>query len=166
MRVGRLVQWRVVVAVAMVAAVVAGCGSGPETGGEETSDGPPTAVLTGTRWQLVEIQSMSDEVDTARPDDPTLYTLSFHPDSSVALRLNCNRGTGSWSVQPSSDTGGSLRFGPIAMTRALCPPPSLDERIAADLSFVRSYTLADGRLHLSLMADGGIYTWEPMAPSE
>jgi hypothetical protein len=29
---------------------------------------------------------------------------------------------------------------------------------------VRSYSLADGRLSLSLMADGGIYEWRPTAP--
>lgn len=31
---------------------------------------------------------------------------------------------------------------------------------AGDLGFVRSYLLKDGRLHLSLMADGGIYSFE------
>ena len=48
------------------------------------------------------------------------------------------------------------------MTRALCPPPSLDERIAADSAYVRSYFLRDGVLALSLMADAGIYLWEPI----
>jgi hypothetical protein len=39
--------------------------------------------------------------------------------------------------------------------------PSLHDRIARDWKFVRSYTLKDGRLFLSLMADGGIYEFEP-----
>ena len=30
-----------------------------------------------------------------------------------------------------------------------------------EVGFVRSYLLKDGRLYLSLMADGGIYAWEP-----
>jgi hypothetical protein len=63
----------------------------------------------------------------------------------------------------SGDDGNSGRFelGALAMTRALCPPPSLNERIAGDADYVRSYLLRDGRLYLSLMADGGIYVWEP-----
>jgi para-nitrobenzyl esterase len=31
------------------------------------------------------------------------------------------------------------------------------------LSFIRSYTVKDGHLYLSLMADGGIYEFEPIA---
>ena len=47
--------------------------------------------------------------------------------------------------------------------RALCPPPSMDESIVAQSAFVRSCLLKGGRLYLSLMADGGIYAWEPDA---
>ncbi len=56
---------------------------------------------------------------------------------------------------------GSFKFGPLATTKALCPPPSMDEQVASDAQYVRSYLLKDGRLYLSLMADGGIYVWEP-----
>jgi hypothetical protein len=49
----------------------------------------------------------------------------------------------------------------IGVTRALCPPPSMDERIARDMDFVRGVLLREGRLSLSLMADAGIYIWEP-----
>jgi hypothetical protein len=70
---------------------------------------------------------------------------------------------GNWQVQPSADrSNGSFRFGPIASTRALCPPPSLAERLARLLPYVRGYSLRNGRLHLSLMADGGILVWEPL----
>jgi heat shock protein HslJ len=119
------------------------------------------ASLAGTRWRLVEIQSMDDAVGTTKPEHPKLYTMAFHTDGSVVMRLHCNRGRGSWSVTPgSTDMGGSIRIGKLAVTRALCPPPSLDERIARDMDYVRSYTLKDGKLYLSLMADGGIYVWE------
>jgi heat shock protein HslJ len=118
------------------------------------SDGP----LAGTEWHLVEIQSLDDDVGSVRPHDPTLYTLSLGADGTVQMRLNCNRATGTWFSEPSGDeSSGRLEFGPLAATRALCAPPSLDERIVADAGFVRSYLLQDGRLHLSLMADGGIY---------
>ena len=121
--------------------------------------------LAATAWRLVEIQSMDDTI--ARPDDRSKYTMQLGEDGAVAMRLNCNRATGTWSAQAGPDgTSGRFEFGPLAMTRALCPPPSLDERIAAQTSYVRSYLLKDGRLHLSLMADGGIIVWEPLVDIE
>jgi len=127
----------------------------------------PDSPIAGTRWQLVEIQSMDDAIGTTRPDDPTLYTLAFGADGQAAMRLNCNRATGSWQATPSGDgASGGLAFGPLAATQALCPPPSLDERVARDMAFVRGYLLRDGRLALSLEADAAIYLWEPAAAGE
>lgn len=118
--------------------------------------------LAGTSWRLVEFQSMDDAIGTTRPADPSLYTMRFNDDGTVSMRLNCNRARGTWTIQPGSDgTSGGLTFGPLAMTRALCPPPSMDEMIAANSAFIRGYLLQGGRLYLSLMADGGIFAWEP-----
>lgn len=115
--------------------------------------------LAGSAWRLVEIQSMDDSV--TRPDDGAKYTLAFGEDGRVALRADCNLGTGTWtSARPSQ-----LLFGPIATTRALCPPGSLDARFLRDLSYVRSYVLREGRLYLALMADGGIYVFEKQGDS-
>ena len=133
----------------------------------ETKDLPAAnsgagAKLAGSRWRLVEIQSMDDRVGSTRPSDRNLYTLDLNGDGTVAMRLNCNRGAGPWSAKPiANGAEGGFSIGPLAMTRALCPPPSLDERIARDMGYVRSFLLKDGRLYLSLMADGGIYAWEP-----
>ena len=46
----------------------------------------------------------------------------------------------------------------------LCLPTPLNERLAKDWAFVRSYTITDGRLVLLLLADGGHYVFEPMRP--
>jgi heat shock protein HslJ len=106
---------------------------------------------------------MDDAQGTTRIADPTLYTVSFGADGRVALRLNCNRATGSWQATPAADgMSGSLGFGVLAGTRALCPPPSLDEKLLRDLAYVRGYLLRDGQLHMSLMADAGIYSWQPL----
>ncbi len=118
--------------------------------------------LAGTSWRLVEFQSMDDATGTVRPDAPSLYTMRLNRDGTVTMRLNCNRASGTWSAEPSGNgASGRFEFGPLAGTRALCPPPSLDEKISAQAKFIRSYLLKDGRLYLSLMADGGIYAWEP-----
>ena len=119
--------------------------------------------LAGTRWRLVRFQSMDDATGEIEPEDPSAYTMALSADGSVQMQLNCNRATGSWSVQPASDgISGAFTFGPLATTKALCPPPSMDERIARDAQWIRGYLLRDGQLHLSLMADGGIYSWEPL----
>lgn len=133
------------------------------------SDGAAFAApLAGTQWRLVEFRSMDDKQGTTRPGEGTLYTMWLHGDGTVTMQLNCNRANGTWSATPSSDAAsGRFEFGPLAATRALCPPPSMDESIVAQSSYVRSYLLKDGRLHLSLMADGGIYVWarDGSAPS-
>jgi heat shock protein HslJ len=118
--------------------------------------------LANTQWRLMEFQSMDDKKGTVRPMDPSLYTMRLDSDGTVTMRLNCNRATGTWSSEPGSDAAsGRFEFGPLAATRALCPSPSMDESIVAQSKFIRSYLLKDGRLYLSLMADGGIYAWEP-----
>lgn len=104
---------------------------------------------------------MDDAQGTTRVADPSRFTLRFGADGRASLRLDCNRGTGSWKATAAGDGTGKLEFGPIAATRALCAPPRLDERVARDLAHVRGYMLKDGRLFLSLMADGGIYEWHP-----
>jgi heat shock protein HslJ len=125
---------------------------------------PPSssATLAETVWALHAIQSMDDAQGTTCIADPQRFTLRFDANGRARLRLDCNRGTGTWKATPSADgASGQLQFGPIAATRALCPPPHLDERVARDLGNVRSYLLKDGKLFLSLMADGGIYEWHP-----
>jgi heat shock protein HslJ len=118
--------------------------------------------LAGTSWQLVAIQSMDDAQGTTQVADPSHFTLEFGRDGRAALRLDCNRGHGDYKVTSAGDgSSGSLTFGPVATTRAMCPPPRLDQRVARDLAHVRSYLLKDGKLYLSLMADGGIYEWAP-----
>lgn len=119
-------------------------------------------TLLGTDWRLVEFQSMDDATGTIRPTDRTLYTMRLNRDGTVTMRLDCNRTKGKWSSTPASDgTSGRFEFGPLASTKALCPPPRLDEKVVADTQYIRNYLLKDGRLYLTLMADGGIYVWEP-----
>ncbi len=138
---------------------------GAEPPKREVSGDAPQATpsqFAGTVWRLVEIQSMDDAVGTVRPDDPSVYTMRLNRDGTVNLRLDCNRANGTWSAEAGADgAGGRFEFGPLATTQAICPPGSLDERVSADAAYVRSYRFEGDRLYLSLMADGGIYAWEP-----
>ena len=119
-----------------------------------------TQDLAGTTWQLVEFEGGDGTVVT--PDDRRKYTVEFGTDGRAFLRIDCNRGGGTWESNAPND----LRFGPLAITRALCPPGSMHDRIVRDLEYVRSYVIEDGHLFLSLMADGGIYEYEPAAAAD
>jgi len=123
-----------------------------------TAGGALAGELEGTAWRLLNIASMDDTLDV--PDDPDKYTLEFGADGRAAMRADCNRGAGEWS----SDNPPQLTFGPIAATRALCPPPSISEKYLAQFEWVRSYTMKDGHLFLATMADGAIIEFEPLPP--
>jgi heat shock protein HslJ len=116
---------------------------------------PASSELAGTAWQLVRIMSMDDSVH--EPKDRTLYRMQFKQDGRVAILADCNRGTGSWS----SESEGRLEFGPIASTKALCPPESLSEIYLAQFQWVRSYVMKEGHLFLATKADGSIIEFEP-----
>jgi len=112
--------------------------------------------LGGTSWQFVKFQGGDGTV--LRPDDKTKYTLAFGADGSLSARIDCNRGRGTWK----SAAKNQLELGPMTLTRAACAPGSLHDHIVKQLSFVRSYVIKDGRLYLSMVADGGIYEFEPL----
>jgi hypothetical protein len=91
--------------------------------------------------------------------------MHLNVDGSVALRLDCNSATGTWTAEAGADrSSGTFEFGPLAATMALCPPPSVGGQVTKQAPYFRSYLLKDGRLYLSLMADGGIFVWEPVGP--
>ena len=74
-------------------------------------------------------------------------------------------GSARYGCRPCSDcsmSAGEIALGPLALTRAMCPPGSLHDLLVKQWPFVRSYVLRDGHLYLSLMADGGIFEHEPL----
>jgi para-nitrobenzyl esterase len=115
-------------------------------------------TLGGTLWRLVEIQGGDDK--TLSPRDRSKYTVAFGNDGLVTVRFDCNRGRGTWKSAASD----GLEFGTLALTRAKCRRGSLHDRMVRDWKYFRSYVIRDDHLFLSLMADGGIYEFEPFKP--
>ena len=114
---------------------------------------PPERV-GGTSWQLMRFQSSDGTVLT--PDDRAKYTIAFADDSRLSVRFDCNRGRGTWK----SAGPGQIALGPLAFTRAMCPPGSLHDHMVKRWPFVRSYVIKERHLFLSLMADGGTFEFE------
>jgi len=113
--------------------------------------------LAGTSWQVLKFQGGDGKV--LAPAGGTKYTLAFGNDGRVSARIDCNRGSGAWK----SAGKGQIEFGPMAVTRAMCPPGSMPmhDHILKQLPHIRSYVIRNGHLYLSLMADGGTYELEP-----
>ena len=126
----------------------------------QSSAASAPAGLAGTSWQLVKFEGGDDTVRT--PDDRAKYTVDFGADGRLAARVDCNRGRGTWK------SGGPSRieFGPLALTRAKCASGSLHDQIVKQWGNIRSYVIRDGHLFLALMADGGIYEFEPATKSK
>lgn len=124
-------------------------GSKPQVDGSER--------FAGSSWRLVQFVGGDDT--KVSPDDRSKYTLAFVSENEVAVRFDCNRGRATWaSAEPSL-----IEFGQLAMTRAMCTDPSLHDRLVKQWPYIRSYVLKDDHLFLSLMADGGVYEFEPSA---
>jgi para-nitrobenzyl esterase len=132
----------------LAAALVLGCAQAPQQG---APDGLGSVV-----WQLVKFRGGDGRVLTPVGEK---YTLEFGADGRVNARIACNRGTGGFRTDGKSQ----IEFGLMAVTRAMCPPGSMDmhDQVLKQLPNIRSYVIKDGRLFLSLMADGGIYEFEP-----
>ena len=114
------------------------------------------APLDGTSWRLVKFDGGDGKA--IRPPNPASFTLEFQVGGGLVLRVDCNRGRGTWKA--ASPSGIELK--PQVLTRAFCGKESMHDQILKDLPLVRSYVMKDGHLFLSLMADGGIYEYEPM----
>lgn len=120
----------------------------------------PQTLLAGSTWQLRVMPSVDDARSSTSIAEPQRYTLRLGPDGQAGFRLDCNRGTASWQTRPTGKGAGTLGFGPLAMTKAMCPAGSLADALARQLPHVRSYLFRDGRLFMRLEADGGILQWE------
>lgn len=130
----------------------------PDAGALRVAPAPVVASgLANTFWELVRFEDGDGRV--LIPEAEAKYTIAFENDGHLSVRIACNRGRGTWRTESPNQ----LRFGPLALTRAQCRPHALlQDRLPTDWLYVRSYVLKDGRLYLSLLADGGIYEFQPI----
>jgi heat shock protein HslJ len=148
----RVVLLLATLAISFTACTAADPGA-PLMPGSVNAPPPPMAasgdtLLTNTVWSWRETVMSDDK--RIRPDAPERYTLTFQPGGMVAVRADCNRGSGSYLLN-----GGSLSFGPVALTRAMCPPESRDADFMKGLGAVSGQLFRNGELVLTLQFDSG-----------
>src|SRR5262245_8702527 len=78
-------------------------------------------------------------------DNPATYALTFLPDSTVRLLIDCNRGSGPYLIN-----GHDIRIGPVATTRMMCPPGSMDAAFGANIDSVTSWSHNADTLQLQM----------------
>jgi len=98
-------------------------------------------------WRWIATVTPTERIVCNNPD---MYTLTFLPDSTVRVLIDCNRGSGRYQVD-----GKSIRIGPVATTRMMCPPGSMDATFGKQIDAARGWFLEADTLMLDLMADSG-----------
>lgn len=115
------------------------------------TEGAAQPSLANTSWQLVRLRIGSQRA--VQPDSPARYVVTFGGGGELTVRIDCNRGRGTWKTP----AGDRIELGPLALTRMKCPYGSLHDVVVKHWTSVRSFTLRDRRLVLSLPRDGGEY---------
>ena len=110
----------------------------------ETS-GPPLGVVW--QWQTEELEDTSD------------HTIEFLADGHIAIRADCNRGRASFETFGEN----GLRVGPVAMTRAACPPGSLEQRFVEQVVSSSSYAFDGENLVLYPVVEPGTMRFTPVS---
>ena len=121
--------------------------------GQKSIGGNP---ISGTSWQLVKFQGPDERTFT--PDDKSKYTITFGTNGRVTARVDCNRASSTWRAT----ANGELQFGSWSRTSARCGPKSLHDQIVTEGAAVHRFSIKDGHLFLSGMAEGGYYELEPI----
>jgi heat shock protein HslJ len=115
------------------------------SGGDSSSG----SGLTGIAWQWTAMQETVPASQSVVPN-PENYTITFNDDGTLALKADCNTGSGTYEVN-----GDSMKITLGALTRAYCGDASLDVIFLASLDRVDSYAIESGELQLQFTEDGG-----------
>ena len=102
------------------------------------------------------MQSRYSDDTTVIPTDASRYTLAFKPDGTVGVRADCNRAGGTYTVR-----GNAIAIRVSHMTRAMCPPASLDGTFLRDLDAAAIFFIKNGELFLDLKFDTGTMRFSP-----
>ncbi len=141
-------------AVSLAASSLAGCAGMDERVASESS-------LIGPTWQLVSITLPDGEVLHLTPEQASRHTMIFATGGQVALRLDCNRGHGTWSARVMDRT---LRISDIATTRALCLEPQFADAMAKALPGAATYGFTDNEKTLLIRTSTATFAFAAKEP--
>lgn len=110
--------------------------------------------IVGVPWEWVESIYNNDTAITTTV--PSSYTLTLQPDGTVNLRVDCNLGGGTYTLD-----GSSLTMEVAEMTRVACPEGTLSNEFIRDLNGAAAYVMDGEDLIINLLADAGNMRFQP-----
>jgi len=133
----------------------------PEPGGPAApvpAAGPSgsSPSLTQGVWLWTRTEYSNDSM--LQSPNPNAYTVAFMDDGSVAIRVDCNTGSATYTVN-----GSSLSLQPGAITLAACPPGSQDTVFLRDLLQVATYVFDGPQVVLNMALDSGNMIFSPQS---
>ena len=120
-----------------------------------TSPGQKPHELAGTSWQLVRLQG-GDE-GTVVVGDGSKYTITFGSDGRVTARVDCNRGSSTWS-----GSGGMDCIWIVVDDTCQVSSRFTSRSIVTEGANVRTYSIKDGHLFLSGRSGASAYELVPL----
>ena len=118
------------------------------TAASEIDVDPARMTLNGKEWSW--IRTVYNNDTTVVPAKPNVFTLTFNEDGRLNATTDCNRMTGSYSID-----GRLLSIGKLAATRMYCPD-SQETKFADMLAQVSAFLFTSkGELVLELKFDSG-----------
>lgn len=113
-----------------------------------SSDAAAQEGITGIVWKWQ--QTRLGNGPTTVPDDPARYTVAFQPGGSLAIRADCNRVGGNYTIENTS-----LTIETTFSTRAMCPSDSLEQSFKKHLNAAASFFIQEGHLVIDLERNAG-----------
>jgi heat shock protein HslJ len=113
------------------------------------------ALITGGVWQWLRSEYSDDTTVVAA--NPSSYTLALLQGGRLSIQADCNRATGSYTLEGSRLT---LQLGPT--TLAFCGPDSQADTYLRDLSNVVTYVFDGSQLVLNMKLDTGNMVFSPL----
>ena len=123
--------------------MTSGCAQNPATG-SATAPSPiatAPAVVAGGTWSLQSI--IGSEMPTVTTE-PGQFTLALGEDGRVTMKVDCNRGSGTYML-----AGTVLTVGPLATTKAYCASAPLDDQFLRIIEGQSTIRVAESTLEVS-----------------
>lgn len=133
-----------------------GAAAPPEPAAAPSAPDALPAEIVDVTWEWVSFTTPKEEILV---EEPERYTLILAADGSVAAQIDCNRGTGSYTL--AEDQG--ISIGPLGVTMMLCPDDQLGDRFVRELERVGSWFVMDGDFFLELPMDSGTFRFRSAA---
>jgi heat shock protein HslJ len=137
---------------AALAFVVAACGSG--SAGVDAS----RRTLQGPLWEWKQVV-VTTPASVTNIEHPELYTLTFQPDGKLVVKADCNQALGSYT-----EDGTKLTIELGASTLAVCPEGSRSAELIGDLTQVRSFSIGEAALVLTMADSAGDLRFHDVEP--